>query len=198
MATANESRIMMATTSELPLDVRGVVEAACETTGARDVYFILARHPKLLAQCVRYNAGLLDDGVLDGRQRELSILRVAWLCQSDYVWGHHVRIGKLNGVRTPDLSRIPEGPEHPDWSAEEATILTAVDELVHRRCISPDTWRLLARGWDEKKLLEFLVLVGHYVMISGFLNSIEIARESGVEGLPVPAGKSAEERNEAG
>ncbi|QKV96991.1 carboxymuconolactone decarboxylase family protein [Streptomyces sp. NA02950] len=198
MGIENESRITMARLSELPSGTREVIDSACERTGARHVFLTLARHPQLAVRYVRFGLELLGDGVMDDRQRELVILRVAWLCRSDYEWGHHVRLGKRCGLRARDISRIPQGPGHPGWSAEDAAMLTAVDELVHRRCVSPDTWHLLARGWDEKKLIEFLVLVGHYVTLAGLLNSIDIAREPGVEGFQAPAGKATEEPNEAG
>ena len=46
------------------------------------------------------------------------------------------------------------------------------------------TWTRLADRYDDKALIELLMVVGQYHLVSFFLNSAGVEREDGVPGLP--------------
>ena len=149
----------------------------------QNIFRTLVRHPGLFRKWMPFGGKLLN-GKLPPRERELAILRVGWLCQSEYEWGQHVPIGKRAGLTDDEIARIPRGPQAGGWSELDAKILQATDELHNDACVSDATWTWLAQGYDEKQLIELVMVVGHYHLVSMTLNTLGVQREEGVVGLP--------------
>jgi 4-carboxymuconolactone decarboxylase len=152
--------------------------------GDNNVFPTLARHEQLFRAWLPFGGFLLGRGVLSGRDRELLILRTGFNCSSDYEWGQHVRIAERLGVEREEIMRISEGPAAAGWSAADATLLRAADELHERSRISDATWAGLAADHDERALLEIAMLVGHYHVVAFALNSAGVELDDGLEGLP--------------
>jgi len=55
--------------------------------------------------------------------------------------------------------------------------LAPADELHRDRVISAGTWQRLAGHYDASQLIEVGMLVGHYEMLAGVLNSVGLALE---------------------
>jgi 4-carboxymuconolactone decarboxylase len=151
--------------------------------GTQNIFRTLVRHPGLFRKWMPFGGKLLN-GKLPARERELAILRVGWLCRSEYEWGQHVPIGRRAGLTDEEIGRIPGGPKAEGWSDLDAAILRATDELHEDACISDLTWERLARVYDEKQLIELVMAVGHYHLVSMALNTLGVQREEGVVGLP--------------
>jgi hypothetical protein len=119
------------------------------------------------------------------RDKELLILRTAWLSRGDYVWGRHsTGGGKKAGITDEELSRITTGPDAPGWSAFDATLLRAADELHTSRFIKDATWKSLAARYNEGQLLEVIFVVGNYTLLTMYHNTVGLALEPGIKGLP--------------
>ena len=69
-------------------------------------------------------------------------------------------------------------------SAGDELLVRAADELHADSIIGDDTWAGLAELYDEQQLIEVCMVVGQYHLVGFTLNSLRIAREAGVEGLP--------------
>ncbi len=149
-----------------------------------NIFATLANNPGLTRKWLPFGGKLLQGGALDARTRELLILRTAWNAVSDYEWGQHARIGREAGLADDEIVRVSEGPDAAGWSADDALVLRACDELCTDRDITDPTWAALADRFDTKQLIELPMLVGHYVMIAGVLKSLRVQREPGVEGFP--------------
>jgi alkylhydroperoxidase family enzyme len=117
---------------------------------------------------------LMPGGRLSRRESELVILRVATLARSDYELVHHRRLARRVGLGEADLGRVAEGPEAEGWSPRERLLLRAVDELHERRDVSDETWAGLSRHLDERRLIELLLLVGHYEMLATTLHTLRV------------------------
>lgn len=148
-----------------------------------NLFRALARHPDLLRDYLPFGSRLLLTGSLPARDRELAILRTAWLCGCDYEWGHHVRIAAGAGVTEPEIADIGD-PAAARWTAHEAAILRAAAELLTEHTIGAGTWDTLAQSYDDAGMIEFAMLVGHYAMLAGVLNAARVPRDEGVPGLP--------------
>jgi 4-carboxymuconolactone decarboxylase len=167
-----------------PPDVQEVIDHARPTPDApANIFLTIANHPGLMRRYVPFGGKLLLTGKLPARDRELAILRTAWLCRSDYEWGQHVRIGLDVGLTDDEIARVPAGPDG-DWSPEDAAVLRAADELVADHRLSDATWQALSARYDDRQMIEMTLLPGNYAMLAGMLNSIGVEREPGVVGLP--------------
>jgi alkylhydroperoxidase family enzyme len=157
--------------------------AAATGAGSRtvNIFSTLVRHPGLFRKWMPFGGKLLT-GKLPPRDRELLILRTGWLCGSDYEWAQHVPIARASGVTDAEIDRVVDGPDAEGWSAADATLLRAADELHEANVISDATWAALAARYDEKQMIELPMLVGHYHLVAFTLNSLGVPLEDGAEG----------------
>jgi 4-carboxymuconolactone decarboxylase len=70
------------------------------------------------------------------------------------------------------------------WSAEDAALLQAVDDLFNDDRVAPATWTRLATRFDRRQLLDVLITAGGYRMVSMSLNTFGVAAEPNSEPLP--------------
>ena len=143
----------------------------------------LARHVDLWQVHAAVSVKLYS-GTLTSRDSELSILRVAWLCQAPYLWGQHVSHGKrIADMTSEDMERIVIGSTAPEWNEHERAILEATEELHADSMISDATWSVLAKKLNEKQLIELPILVGQYHGIAYMQNSLRLRLMPGKGGL---------------
>ena len=143
-----------------------------------NIFATLARHPKLFKRWSAFGGTLLYGGLLPARERELLILRTGYLCRAPYEWGQHVLIGRAAGLTEEEIARVAAGPDADSWSADEALLLRATDELHADSRIGDATWAALAERWDEAQLIEVCMVVGQYHLVSFALNSLGVEPES--------------------
>jgi alkylhydroperoxidase family enzyme len=152
-----------------------------------NIFRTLAHHPKLLKRWTVFGNHVLFKSTLAPRERELIILRIGWLCRSEYEWGQHARIGRQAGLTDEEICRIPIGADATGWSANDVDLLRATDELHHDSRVSDATWARLAARYDKQQMLDILFAVGQYTLVSMVLNSCGVVRDPGVEGFPTGA-----------
>lgn len=149
-----------------------------------NIFATLAHHPKLLKRWAQFGGTLLFGGTLPPRDRELLILRTAWLCDAEYEWGQHVGIGLAAGLTEAEIERIHADATSNEWSTTDRALLAAVDELHEKYRIEDTTWERLAEHYDYQQLIEICMVVGQYHMVAFTLNSLGIEVEPGVPEFP--------------
>lgn len=169
--------------SEWDDETRELMESLRRDGRVYNIFATLAHHPKLLKRWLVFGNHILGKSSLPAREREIVILRMGWLCQAEYEWGHHVAIGKNAGLSHDDINRIREGPNAPGWDAFDAALLRAADELHANTFISDATWKELAARYNTEQLLDLLFTAGEYKMVSMALNSLGVQLEEGFERL---------------
>lgn len=117
------------------------------------------------------------------REREIIILRTAWLGTCEYIFGNHVLVARDAGLSEEEISATKTDATAAIWQFEDAILMSAVDELVSLSTLSDQTWSRLADRYDELEIIEVVMLVGHYIMMSCIVNSLGISREQGVPGF---------------
>jgi alkylhydroperoxidase family enzyme len=182
------ARIQPLPESQWPEQLRSILQTRPPGVGARlgdnNIFTTLARHPELMRAWLPFGGFLLGAGALPARERELLILRTGFNCGCAYEWGQHVHIAAAAGIAREEVLRVADGPDAAGWSAADASLLRAADELHARSRISATTWAQLATDYDERGLIEIAMLVGHYHMVAYALNSLEVELDDGLEGLP--------------
>ena len=144
------------------------------TDSVPDSVATMLRHPNLYSSYASLARQLMS-GSLAARDRELVILRNAWICQAPFEWGEHVAIGKrAAGLTSEEIDRVTAGSVAPGWSDHERALLRAVEELHESATISDETWRILAQSFNEKELIEILIVVGQYTCIAFVQNSLRV------------------------
>jgi 4-carboxymuconolactone decarboxylase len=147
-----------------------------------NIFRTLARAPKALTRFQEWGAYVLSRrNSLPVREREIVILRVGFLCKSGYEFTQHTRIG-LNdaGLSEAEIGKIKAGADA-GWSAADAALIRAADELVSGHFVSDATWAELGRHFDEKQRMDVVFTVGQYTQVSMFLNTFGVQLEPGAQ-----------------
>lgn len=149
-----------------------------------NIFATLAHHPRLLKRWSAFGGVLLYGGRLSDRDRELLIMRTGYLCRAHYEWGQHVAFAHAAGITDDEIARVAVGPDAQGWSAEDATLLRAADELHADSRLSDATWADLAARYDEQQLIEVCMVVGQYHLVAFTLNSLGVEPEPGLPEMP--------------
>lgn len=113
------------------------------------------------------------------REREIVIDRVCARCGCTYEWGVHVMaFGGAAGLDAAQIAATRAADQTEGvWSERELLLVRAVDVLHDRGSIADPLWSALAAHYDERQLLELLVLCGWYHLISFVANGVRVAHE---------------------
>lgn len=143
-----------------------------------NIFATFIRHPELYRRWIPFGNHVLFKSSLSGREREMVILRVSWLCRCGYELHQHTRIAREAGLSEAEIERLKAEPQATGWTEMESALLCAVDELHGDRFISDATWQRLSAHYDTRQLIDLVFMVGHYTMVSMALNSFGVQIES--------------------
>ncbi|MFF1832140.1 carboxymuconolactone decarboxylase family protein [Paenarthrobacter sp. NPDC058040] len=145
---------------------------------------IYAWHPDLIRGWMPFSNHLRRSS-LDDRVRELAIIRTAWLSGGEYEWAQHVRMSRANGWLTDaELEAISLGSEAPEWSADDAAVLQAVDQMVQSKNVTSPVWTELERQFTRQQLIDLVFTVGTYDMHAMAFATLGLQLEPGMQGFP--------------
>jgi len=156
-----------------------------------NIFKTVGHHPNLFRRWMVFGNHVLFKSTLSGRDRELLVLRIGWLCRSGYEWGQHVRLARAEGMTDEEIDRIAVGPDADGWTSNERALLRATDELHDDADVSDATWDELAQHYTTEQLLDILFTVGQYNMVSMVLNSLGVQPETEVGFPEMPTGAPA-------
>ena len=149
-----------------------------------NILLTLAHNDHLIGPFLQWAAALAVQGALDRPDAELLALRAAWNCRSDFEWGHHVDYAEHFGLARTEIDRVPAGADAAGWKPHQAALLRAADELHSTAVVSDGTYAELAAAFNPAQLIEIVMTVGQYTMLSMVANTFEVEVEPGLELLP--------------
>jgi alkylhydroperoxidase family enzyme len=160
----------------------GVPEPAAELS----VFRVWLHHPKVARWLSDLLMGLLWEGRLDARLRELVIMRLGWATAADYEWTQHWRIAASLGLSEADLLAVRDWRRADRFGAAEQAVLAAVDETLAAGAVTVATWNDCVEhvGADPQVLLELVTAIGLWHMVSTMLRTLNVPLEAGVNSWP--------------
>lgn len=136
-----------------------------------------AHHPVLANAFSPLNVHLLSTNTLPVKERQIAIMRTAWITKATYMWSSHLNTSLRCELSDEMYGPIQRGAEDPYFTDFERVVMRATDELVVDRRVGDDTWEALRAEWDERQMLDFLFTVGCYVMVAGVMRSTGAERQ---------------------
>ncbi len=136
-------------------------------------------NPRLFWAWLFFASRLMPFGRLPAATREKLILRTAWNCRSRYEWGQHLEIAQTEGVSDDEIVKLAQDPAA--LSPQDALLMQACDDICQQKLISEATWQALSEHYSQARLIEIMILVGHYEMVAGFLINAGIQLEADIE-----------------
>lgn len=98
-----------------------------------------------------------------------------------------MRVGKASGLNDDDITRITQGADASGWNAFDAALMRAADQLHAKSVIDDAVWSTLKSRYDENQLMDVVVTVGQYNLVSWYLNTLGTPFEEGVAPYPMSA-----------
>lgn len=158
----------------------GLAARAFGRRGVPAVFVLLARHRRLFWAWLLFAAQMMPFGRLPAGERELLILRTAWLSRCRYEWGQHVQLAGRVGVADADIVRVTAGASA-FGSARLRAMLEACDELLRDATLAAPTLASLQTHLEPRDVTELVLLVGHYRMLAGMLNGAALPLDGDME-----------------
>jgi alkylhydroperoxidase family enzyme len=139
----------------------------------------LTVHDELSSRMRPLGAGILGHGRIEPRERELIILRTCARAGAEYEWGvHATAFGVTVGLDGAQIAATASAAaDDPIWSAADAQLIRAVDELHDTNTISDELWTELTARFSDDQLLEIIVAAGWYRLLAYVINAARIELE---------------------
>jgi AhpD family alkylhydroperoxidase len=117
---------------------------------------------------------LLAFGKLPRRDAELVILRIGHLRDCEYELQQHRRLARSRGLDAETQARIFAGPDAEGLTDRQRVLITATDEFVVTRGVSPETWKALSRQLTKQQLIEFCMLAAQYDGLAATISTLQV------------------------
>jgi alkylhydroperoxidase family enzyme len=150
----------------------------------RNVLGILMQNQETLGPFLDYWVTSKSKMGLAVREQELVILRMAVLYRSEYVWKHHIKVGREFGINDTELEAIRQGSYTAFAVERERALLELTDAFVNDRSLPPDLWNRTRGVLGARDFVDLISLVSQYVLWALTNVCMQVQLEPGVADLP--------------
>ena len=158
---------------------RAAAEAYVRTGDAGNALATMLRIPELAESVHRFLDYTSRRSTLPARDREILILRVAWLAQNAYLWADHAPAASAAGLTSADVRRIAVGPDAGEWDARDAALLRFADELFRNSSVTDATWDAVSARYSLLNLADAVMTVAEFTTLSLLFNSLGVQPDAG-------------------
>jgi alkylhydroperoxidase family enzyme len=133
----------------------------------------LIRVPALVEGTKPFEVYITRDSTLSARERELLILRTAWLMNNPFTWAEHVPRATAAGLTAAEIRRIASGPDGA-WNPDEVALLRLADQLFKNSAVTNDLWAAIASRRDVLGVMDAVMTVADFISLSLLYNSLGV------------------------
>jgi len=143
-----------------------------------NIYRMLLNSPALAESWFNHSNAVRWKTALDGRLREIVIIRMGHLTGSQYVLRQHVpALALADGVSVPECDALADWGVSQFFSARERAALAYADVMTRDIVVPDDVFAEVARHFDQRQIVELTVLIGSYNMNARVLQALELDLE---------------------
>jgi 4-carboxymuconolactone decarboxylase len=143
-----------------------------------NIYRMLLNSPALAESWFNHSNAVRWKTDLDGRLREIIIIRMGHLTNAQYVLRQHVpALALADGVSLPECDALADWPGTPFFSARERAALTYADVMTKDIVVPDAIFAEVKRHFDTRQIVELTVLIGTYNMNARVLQALELDLE---------------------
>ena len=117
---------------------------------------------------------------IDGRLREIVIIRLAYLVESAYVLGQHVpALAAGEGMTEAECAALRDWRGSDAFSDGERAVLAYVDAMTNDIVVPDDVFAPLRTHFSDRQIVELTLMIGAYISHSRVLQALEVDVEMG-------------------
>jgi alkylhydroperoxidase family enzyme len=143
-----------------------------------NIYRLLLNSPALAESWFNHSNAVRWRTTLEGRLREIVIIRMGHLTQCDYVLRQHVPLLALaDGLSIEECGALADWPGSTFFDARERAALAYADTMTRNIAVPDEVFAALKRQFDDRQIVELTVLIGTYNMNTRVLRALELDLE---------------------
>lgn len=143
-----------------------------------NVYKLLLHNPAIAEAWFALNNAVRWQTALDGRLRELLIIRIGYLCDAPYIIRQHVpALAQAEGITPEACEALRNWPESELFDPRERIALEYTDALTRFTRASDPLLAGMKAFFTERQIVEVTVLIGAYNMHARVLNGLDLDLE---------------------
>lgn len=130
---------------------------------------------------LKLGGALLREGSLDPKLREIVILRVGMLSDAGYEVYQHKRVARAVGLSEEKIAGLAQGADHPAFDDLERLVIRFTDAVVRDVKAPEALFNAIQSSMDTRMVNELLLTIGFYMMVSRYLENLEVDIETAAE-----------------
>jgi 4-carboxymuconolactone decarboxylase len=130
-----------------------------------NVYRLLLHSPPLAETWFEHNNAVRWQTGIDGRLREMVIVRIGHLCRARYVVGQHVpKLALAEGVTLAECEALADWRNSALFDERTRVVLAYTDAMTRDIEVPDEVFEPLREYFDDRRIVELTVLIGTYAM----------------------------------
>jgi 4-carboxymuconolactone decarboxylase len=143
-----------------------------------NIYRMLLNSPALAESWFNHSNAVRWKTSLDGRLREIVIIRMGHLTGAEYVLRQHVpALALADGLSLEECAALADWRGSSFFDARERAVLAYADVMTRDIVVPDDIFAEVRRHFDQRQIVELTVLIGTYNMNARVLQALELDLE---------------------
>jgi alkylhydroperoxidase family enzyme len=143
------------------------------------LYRVLLHSPALAESWFGHNNAVRWRTQIDGRTREMVIIRIAHLNGAQYIITQHVpKLALAEGLSEPECDALADWQNSALFSGTDRALLAYADAMTRDVTVSDAVFEDVRRHFSERQVVELTVLIGTYNMHSRVIQALQLEPES--------------------
>jgi 4-carboxymuconolactone decarboxylase len=143
-----------------------------------NIYRMLLNSPPLAETWFNHSNAVRFKTTLDGRLREIVIIRLGHLTGSQYVLRQHVpSLALADGLALAECEALADWRASQFFDARERAALAYADTMTRDIVVPDAVFAAVKRHFDDRQIVELTVLIGSYNMNARVLQALELDLE---------------------
>ena len=143
-----------------------------------NLWKVMGHCPYIGLNFQRLGNSLLKGEELSPKLRELAILRVGNLAQSEYEFAQHTAIALRSGVSQNQVDELSNWAASKLFDEQERTVLAYTDEVAQDIRVKDETFARLGGLLSDHAIVELTAAIGYYGMVCRILVALEVELDS--------------------
>jgi 4-carboxymuconolactone decarboxylase len=143
-----------------------------------NIYRLLLHSPSLAATWFEHLNSVRWGTELDGRLRELVIIRIAQINRCTYALRQHVpKLALADGVSVDECHAVADWHGSSFFDDREHAALAYAEAMTSEQGVSEEVFAPLRQFFNERQVVELTVLIGTYTMHNKVLEALRVDLE---------------------